>query len=241
MRPLPNSPPVSRRFAGSSTTWMPGCATSRGIVVLTDRQLIDVGPVGTGQADSTVPSCRAWPLKSIHGLRAREHAGVRRPRSAGSGKPSEPMALYDRPRAAGAPCGRLVRPNPRRRVGRGRRNRRIAHHRLPKLRGHLGRRSKILPRLRIHQGPPGPRRACAPGRRGQAAKVDAPAGLRTDGVRHDCQSRADVPNRAVDRQRSNSGPRTPRQQAVLSRSSILVRLCRRHGYGVASRRGRELT
>ncbi len=52
---------------------------ARGLLVLTDRQLIDVGPTepATAKRDpSKVPPCRCWPLATIKDLRAKEQAGV---------------------------------------------------------------------------------------------------------------------------------------------------------------------
>ena len=53
---------------------------ARGLVVLTDRRLIDVGPAEATAADrpdarGAIP-VRTWPLTAIKGLRAKEHAGV---------------------------------------------------------------------------------------------------------------------------------------------------------------------
>lgn len=53
---------------------------ARGLLVLTDRRLVDVGPTepaeSLGKAVTTAIPFRSWPLPAIHGLRAREQAGV---------------------------------------------------------------------------------------------------------------------------------------------------------------------
>ena len=51
-----------------------------GLVVLTDRRLLDIGPTEAVAAARRGPRAdvpfRAWPLAAIQGLRAKEHAGV---------------------------------------------------------------------------------------------------------------------------------------------------------------------
>ena len=51
---------------------------ARGLLVLTDRRLIDVGPAEpTARAGASMAlPFRSWPLATIHGLRAKEQAGV---------------------------------------------------------------------------------------------------------------------------------------------------------------------
>ena len=53
---------------------------ARGLLVLTDRQVIDVGPSPPIAAAEKDPSaalpCRCWPLPMVKGLRAKEQAGV---------------------------------------------------------------------------------------------------------------------------------------------------------------------
>lgn len=69
----------------SPLAWLPFDLDSRlhyvrGLLVLTDRRLIEVGPVELSEADQTgmpegLPS-RSWPTATIKGLRAKEQAGI---------------------------------------------------------------------------------------------------------------------------------------------------------------------
>jgi ATP-binding cassette, subfamily B, bacterial len=49
---------------------------ARGLLVLTDRQLIDVGPIAEDYDKSAALPCRCWPLASVKSILAKEQAGA---------------------------------------------------------------------------------------------------------------------------------------------------------------------
>ena len=84
-----------------------------GLLVLTDRRLIDIGPTEGGAAARRGD----WPMRPFglaaggdQGLAGERTCGRRCPRVAGGRKPARPVALHDRPRTASASAGRSVRP-----------------------------------------------------------------------------------------------------------------------------------
>lgn len=77
--------PVESQLAAGETPlcWLeldldPRLHYARGLLVLTDRRLIDVGPAepGVPRTDAITLPCRSWPLATVKAVRAKEQAGV---------------------------------------------------------------------------------------------------------------------------------------------------------------------
>ena len=127
---------------------------ARGLLVLTPSSVAGHRAAGGDRrrraaARREPTALRSWPLDATSGLRAKDQNSAGRLELLGPERPVVPLALHDRPFAAGPSAGRPFPASSRRRAVGRRRDRRGPDDGLPELRGDSGRRPDQLPGLRI--------------------------------------------------------------------------------------------